>query len=278
MRISLFTQSLFVLPLPDAIRTAARVGYSAIELACAAPHLDDATARTRAAEVAEDIRETGLKVAALSLFNGFTNREGSADQIRTAAGFIALAPVFGADVVKLTPGPPASAAAGKEHWQSLTAAIGELIPVAKEAGVRLALETHMRQLTDTLASSLRFLDMVPQEHVGLTVDFSNMSFAGEHMRDAIPLLASRTFHTHVKNGFVDSQGNWHFGALDRGLTDYAEVIALLRSAGYDGFLSVECLGPEARTDPAGTARRDLEILKRYLAQGRTHSHLQEADR
>jgi sugar phosphate isomerase/epimerase len=264
MKICLFTQSLFALPLLDAIRAAARIGFPAIELACAPPHLDCETARAHSEELRDEIHNAGLEVAALSLFNDLTNREQSADQIRMAEEFIALAPVFGTNLVKLTPGPPASSAAGEEHWQRLASAVAELVPRANEAGVRLAFETHMSQLTDTLASSLRFLDMIPAECVGLTVDFSNLRFAGERMSDAIPLLAPRMFHAHVKNGFVDTEGRWHFGALDQGLTDYDEVIALLRNAGYNGFLSIECLGPEARTAPAATARRDLRILERHL--------------
>ena len=38
----------------------------------------------------------------------------------------------------------------------------------------------------------------------------------------------------------------------------------LREVGYNGYLTVECLGPEARDKPFETVRRDLEILTQYL--------------
>ena len=98
--------------------------------------------------------------------------------------------------------------------------------------------------------------------VGLTVDFSNLRFAGERLAEVIPAVAARTFHAHVKNGRIRPGGSWHFGPLDEGLTDYAEVLALLRQVGYDGYLSIECLGADARRDPPRTVRRDLDILKR----------------
>ena len=267
MRISLFSQSLFAFPLPEAAAKTREAGYSAIELACARPHLDQETARSRADGVADEIRRQGLTVSALSLFNCFTDRGKLTAQVRAAATFLALAPRFGADLVKLTPGPPASCDATEDHWRCLDEAVAELVPVARENGVRLAFETHMRQLTDTLASSRRFLRTAPPDCVGLTVDFSNLRFAGECLQEAIPLLAGRLFHTHVKNGHIDADGGWQFTRLDSGLTDYDEVIPLLRQAGYDGYLSVECLGPRAQARPVATAREDLAILTRYLGGG-----------
>ena len=264
MRISLFSQSLFAYPLMEAIGKTREAGYSAIELACAHPHLGLAAACSRADDVADEVRRQGLTVSALSLFNSFTDHSSLAGQVQAAARFVALAPRFGAGVVKLTPGPPASREANEEHWGCLAKAVAELVPVAREHGVRLAFETHMRQLTDTLASSLRFLRTTPADCVGLTVDFSNLRFASESLREAIPLLGDRLFHAHVKNGHVDAAGGWHFTRLDTGLTDYDEVIPLLRRAGYDGHLSVECLGSRAQTYPVATAREDLAILRRYL--------------
>ena len=144
------------------------------------------------------------------------------------------------------------------------AAVAELAPEARKAGVRLAFEAHMRQLTDTLASSLQFLDMTPPDTAGLTIDFSNLSFAGEDLSEVIDVLKDRTINAHLKNGYVDQTGGGHFKALDDGMTDYERVLPLLRDAGYGGFLAIECLGTEAQVRPIETARRDLAILRRFL--------------
>ncbi len=265
MKTSLFSQSLFALSLDEAIVSTAEIGFGAIELGCCRPHFDVSQARRDPEGVAEGIERAGLAVSALSLFNNFTDPDGLDEQLRAAETFIRLAPVFKTKVVKLTPGPPGSAAATSTHWQRLEHAISRLVPVAREVDVVLAFETHMRQLTDTLASSVRLLEMTPPDAVGLTVDFSNLAFAGEHMAEVIPTVIERTYHTHLKNGYVDSAGDWHFQALDEGLTDYGMALRMLRQGGYDGYLSIECLGPEAQRHPVETARRDLEILEQYLA-------------
>jgi len=266
VKASLFSQSFFSLSLDEAIASTVEIGFGAIELGCCRPHFDVSQARRDPEGVAGRIERSGLAVSALSLFNNFTDPDGLDKQLRAAETFIRLAPVFKTKVVKMTPGPPGSAAATSAHWQRLEHAIDRLVPVAREMDVVLAFETHMRQLTDTLASSMRLLEMTPPDVVGLTVDFSNLAFAGEDMADVIPAVIDRTYHTHLKNGYVDSVGDWHFQALDEGLTDYGVVLRMLQDGGYDGYLSIECLGAEAQRHPVETARRDWEILQRYLAE------------
>lgn len=265
-KISLFSQSLFALNLDDAIKTTAQIGCPAIELACASPHFDITTARRKPERVADLIRHEGLAVSALSLFNNFTDPQCFEEQVQSAATYIKLAPLFGTKLVKMTPGPPASAEASNQHWNNLEKAMERLIPLAGEIGVRLAFETHMRQLTDTLGSSQKFLQIFSADCVGLTIDFSNLSFAGEKADRVVFSLGRRIYHTHLKNGLVDSQGGWHFNALDEGLTDYLKVLHGLRDIGYEGYLSIECLGEDARKEPGKTAQRDLKILSRLLSQ------------
>jgi L-ribulose-5-phosphate 3-epimerase len=266
MKISLFSESLFTLSLEDAIRVTRKAGYLAIELACKTPHLNLEIARYDSRRIAEMIRHEGLKVSALSLYNRFTDPACVKEQIEAAETFIRLAPLFQTKTVKLTPGPPGSADATANHWDCLASAIKRLVPVADEVGVQLAFETHMRQLTDTLASAQHLLEIAPSDTVGLTVDFSNLAFAGEPLCEAIAALKDRMYHTHVKNGYIDDAGGWHFQPLDEGLTDYPSVFGILRKSGYEGYLSVECLGPDAQQRPEQTARRDLAILKRLLEE------------
>lgn len=279
MKISLFSQSLFALPLIEAIETTAQIGFPAIELACTAPHFDLQTAREDSQRIAEHIDRTGLKVSALSLFSHFTARARLKIELAAVETFIRLAPQLGTHILKLTPGPPGSANATAEHWHCLEMACARLTPLAEEIGVRLAFETHMRQLTDTLAGSKRLLDIAASDVIGLTVDFSNLAFAGEKMPDVFATCADRIYNTHIKNGTVGEDGSWHFHALDTGLTNYVEVLSLLRDTQYTGYLTIECLGPPAKEKPFETAQRDLHLLMDFLEKveytfsGRKRRHI-----
>lgn len=264
-KISLFSQSLFSLNLDEAIKTTARIGCPAIELACFGPHFNIATARKEAERIAALIRQTGLTVSALSLLNKFTDPACLEDEIQAAATYISLAALFETKLLKMTPGVPASAQATDAHWNSLKEALKHLMPLAEKFGVRLAFETHMRQLTDTLASSKRLLEMADSDRIGLTVDFLNMAFAGEKMSCVMDAFRGRMYNTHLKNGYIDKAGGWHFQALNEGAIDNQEILRMLHDAEYDGYLTVECLEPEAQDKPVETAIRDLKIIKHYLA-------------
>lgn len=265
IKISLFSQSLFSLSLSEAVKTTADIGFSAIELACTKPHFDIDMPEDPN-RIAEQIHKTGLDVSALSLFNNFTDRSQLNNQIDKAIAYIKMAALFKTKMIKMTPGPPGSATATEEHWRCLEIALAELVTVAEEVGVCLAFETHMRQLTDTLSGSRRLLDMTNSNTVGLTVDFSNMSFAGESMTDVISELSGRMYNTHLKNGTIGEDGSWHFKSLDDGLTNYPIVLSLLRDINYNGYLTIECLSPEAREKPYENAKNDLGILMAYLNQ------------
>ncbi|MBD3181350.1 TIM barrel protein [Candidatus Poribacteria bacterium] len=264
MMTSLFSQSLFALSLMEAIDATARAGYNAIELACAGPHLNYQVAKESSEEVAQSIFDAGLKVSALSLFNNFTDPEGLEGHIDRAKYYINLAHIFQTDILKLTPGPPAFANANEKHWAAIKRALDQLIPEAEKSGVKLAFETHMRQLTDTVEGSLRLLEIADSPVVGLTVDFSNLRFSGEDMNEAFNALGDKMYNTHLKNGTLGEDGSWHFKALDDGLTDYDEVFGLLRGIGYKGYLTIECLSSDTKVEPFETVKRDLEILKGYI--------------
>ena len=271
MTASLFSETLATLPLAPAVDSTARLGFPAIELLCAAPHLDHARARRDAAEVAARIRDAGLAVAALSLHNCFTERSGLAEQLHHARIFIELAATFDTELLQLDPGRPAAQRAAPDHWDCLRGAVRELVAMARAAGVKLAFHTTMHQITSTLAGTERFLDeCAPDECIGVTVDFANLRINGAEPELVIARLGRRILHTHIKNGSVAADGTWLFSRLDRGLLDYPALLPRLHAAGYRGYLSIESIGRNARKYPAPEAVRaagtDLELLRGYLTQ------------
>lgn len=269
MTASLFSEILGALPVAQAIATTARLGFPAIELLCAAPHLDHARARRDAAAVAARIGDAGLAVSALSLHNSFTERDGLAEQLHRARAFIELAATFDTRLLQLDPGRPAAQLAEQDHWKCLRGAVRELAAMARDAGVRLAFHTTMHQITSTLDGTERFLDeCAPDECIGITADFANLRINGADPEQVIFRVGHRILHTHIKNGRVAADGAWLFSRLDRGLLVYPELLPRLHAAGYRGYLSIESIGRNARKYPAPEAERaagtDLELLRGYL--------------
>ena len=270
MTASLFSETLAALPLEDAIAATARLGYPAMELLCAAPHLDLERARRDAEGVASRIRDAGLAVSVLSLHNSFTEPALMAEQLRVVHTFARLAPAFGTRVLQLDPGRPTALDAGPEHWRCLGPALRELAVMADDGGVKLAFHTTMRQITSTVAGAERLLDLAAAECIGVSADFCNLRINGDDPRRVIDRLGDRIYHTHIKNGAVAGDGAWLFSRLDRGLLDYTELLPRLHAAGYRGYLSIESIGRGARKYAAPEAVReagaDLKLLRSYLRQ------------
>ena len=268
MRTSLFTQSLWAVSLQEAIKITGEIGFDGIELACCEPHLTLELARSNASQLVRQIKSSNLSVSALSLFTQLTSIETWEGQLESAIGFIECAPAFETDTVKITPGPPSSKDTTDEHWNLLQKAICHLVEAARGAGVRLAVETHLGQVSDRVNSVSRIVDMDDTNVLGVNLDFCNVAFGGDDPLTAIEELKHRLYLTHVKNGYLRG-GKYDFRALDDGMVNYPPIIKKLREAGFNGYLSVECLGPSARENPYQTVKHDYEVLCDMLKWSRS---------
>lgn len=264
-RIALFTQSLFSLPLEQAFRTAAQAGFNAVELACAEPHLTLELAREKGELVRSWARDAGVIIPVLSLYTDFVSPGRREVSLEQATAFIALAPAFGAEVVKVTPGPPASAVASAEQFAACAEGLRFCGECAKQVGVRVAFETHLNMLNDRLGPTQKLLDLAGSEWVGVNLDFCNLALGGDDPLEAIDALWPRVHLTHIKDAQVDgSQRRWV--PLGTGMMDYLPILRRLKEKGYEGYLSIECLMPEAAEKPLEAISADLRWLECVLKE------------
>jgi sugar phosphate isomerase/epimerase len=266
MKTSVFSTSLTALDLEEAIRAAADVGYDAIELGCFAPHLTLETAETHGHEIGTWLRDVGLSVSALSLVRGYT----AEDQAEWRAGvdetcrFIRLCGPFGTGIVKLMPGAPGSRDATPQHWGRYRRAMDAIVPVAEAEGVKLAVETHLNTLSDSIDTAARCIDGVNPAVVGVNLDFCNVHTCHESALDAIDRFRGRIYLTHVKDSLFTADSG-EYVPMGQGKVGYPRIVERLRAVGYDGYLSVECLYDGAKLhDPRGSVAHDLGVLRRLL--------------
>ncbi|MEW6360059.1 MAG: sugar phosphate isomerase/epimerase [Planctomycetota bacterium] len=268
MKTSIFSTSLTALDLREAIRTTADLGYDAIELGCFPPHLTLETAETRTNDVRTWLREARLPVSALSLTVEYTSQDeatwrANVDETRR---FIRLCGTFGTRLIKTMPGTPGSARATQKHWDRFHRAMEIIVPAAEKEGVTLALETHLNHLSDSIETAARCIECGPPDVLGVNLDFCNVRTCHEDPMDAIDRFRGRIFLTHVKDSLFTTESG-EYVPLGKGKMDYRPVIRRLREIGYDGYLSIECLYPQAKKhDPRGAAAHDLAALKRLLSE------------
>lgn len=116
--------------------------------------------------------------------------------------------------------------------------LDEVLPVAEETGVVIALENPGHGSGDLIGSAadgVRLLLSIASPHVRLNYDFGNvLTYSGERIRPETDCEAALSFmaHAHLKD--VLSLANaWQFTAIGDGSIDYAAIWSLLAKRAPD---------------------------------------------
>jgi len=144
------------------------------------------------------------------------------------------------------------------------------VKVAKDNGVKLAVENHIDFTADEI---LRLLDEVDSEYFGLNFDTGNFLRLLDDPIAGMEKLAPRVLATHVKDLMPDKCAkptDWFFFAgvpVGQGLIDNQALAKLLHKANFKGFLAVEIDHPHTdwteREDEA--VALSIKELKRIAA-------------
>ncbi len=121
-------------------------------------------------------------------------------------------------------------------------------------GIKTCVENHgyVSQDSDRME---RLFNAVDHENFGLLVDIGNFSCVDEDNVRAVSRVAPYAIHAHAKDfyltgerreGYGQTRGcNYFKGSIiGEGDVDVARCIAVLKKAGYDGYLSIEFEGDE----------------------------------
>jgi sugar phosphate isomerase/epimerase len=116
------------------------------------------------------------------------------------------------------------------------------VKVAKDAGVKLAVENHIDFTSDEI---LQLLTEVDSEYFGLNFDTGNFLRLLDDPIKGMEKLAPYVLATHVKDLMPDKTArptDWFFFAgvpVGKGLIDNEALAKLLQKAKFKGFLAVE---------------------------------------
>jgi mannonate dehydratase len=154
----------------------------------------------------------------------------------------------------------------EEMWAHHAAMLAALLPVAEEAGVRLALHPDdpptpellgVPRIFGTAASLDRILDQFPSPNLGILFCVGTWAEGGASwglgLLDAIRHFArrDRLFSVHFRNVSAPLP-HFHETFLDNGCVDMGAVMHTLKSVGYDGLVIPDHC-PELSGDKDGRA-------------------------
>lgn len=245
-------------PLPGLIPHLAAAGYQGIELGVK-PHVADpakppncwgnnhAVIGVDALEamlpsLEADLERHRMQIAAIGSYH-------QAHELATHRRLAVIARRLGCGIIRATIPAHDPATGYAQQLASLRTAWRELATLGAGEGVRFCIELHDNSLTPSASAAMRVLDDLPGAGCGVILDAANTVAEGnEAMPMLIDILGAALAHVHVKQRTMRRREQAvHASLLEMAITPLSEpgdiawpaIIALLRSAGYRGWYSVE---------------------------------------
>jgi hexulose-6-phosphate isomerase len=244
------------LPIRDALQAAKSCGFQGLELAFGAGVLGPDTTQAACAQIRRDAEELEMPLCTMVSGNYWSCPLSSADpaQRRAALDFtrryIEVAHALGIRTILVIPGavdvgwdPSVPVTPYQQVWDLATASLRELLPVAADHDVTLALENVWNKFLLGPIEFRTFIDQFASPYIGCYFDVGNVVITG-YPQHWIEILGPRIAAVHVKNFQRDDCGGVLHGFGDdllRGDVDFPAVITALEQVGYTGPITAEML-------------------------------------
>lgn len=253
----------------EAIKLFAEIGYDGIEVRCAADGQIDpeSISADRIAKIIDCAKEHGIEFACLTPY--YKNYVSPAEREKSLNGMrktIEVAEALGCARVRSYGGIEAP-----DAWRPSVEGVREVGRIAADHGVTICVENHAGTLTMSAADTVRFVEDVGLDNVGILYDHAWVHAAGkETIEQAIEMQLPHLRHAHVKDWkFIGGDLSKHEACLlgDGGI-DWPAVLRTLKAKGYGGYLSDEYEKkwyPDKLPDAAIGMKKNREYVLRYIS-------------
>lgn len=255
------------------------MGFDAIEFTDLQPPEGESEADF-ARRIKAESERIGLPIASYTIGADFLNAESLEDEIERLKRKVDIAEILGVKVMRhdATGGYKTAEKAYKGFDQALPILAEGCRAVTEYAaakGIATTVENHGFFCQESMRVE-KLVNAVAHENFGLLVDIGNFACADDPSPVAVGRVANYAKHVHVKDfhiksgngfnpgkGFFRSRGgNYLRGAiLCHGDIPVMQCLSILKSSGYDGYVSIEFEGME---DPVEGISTGLENLKKIF--------------
>ena len=248
----------------DVLRVLGDLGFDGVELSIRDPARIDFDA------VASLAASLGIVVPAIATGQAYTqdglsltapeasSREGAV--ARLLAQVEAAARLQAMLTIGVIHGPIPAGECGEQAEERLLAALGRVAQAARRRGVRLVVEPIQRYSTNWLHTAhevMQLLGRLGEENVGVLLDTFHMNIEEADPAAAMREAAPRLWHFHVAENNRRAPGWGHL--------DFGASVAVLRTLGYDRFVSAE-VSQEPTLEAA--ARQTLSVMRPLVPRRR----------
>ncbi len=224
-------------------------------------------------EVVAALKETGLQAASVCCHTHWVKPLSAPDEATRKIGLDGLlhslhdAKAYGATSVLLVPGVARNGVTYQECFDRSIVEIRKAIPVARDLGVKIAIENVGNDFIMNPQQAVDYLDAINSEWVGWHFDIGNSGRVGPAEK-WIQTIGKRIVRIHVKD-FTSkapepgAKAGANRPKLLEGETNWPAVMAALDQAGYSGWAITE--QPGNQTADVESARDMVQRLDRIFA-------------
>lgn len=233
------------LPLGDALKICAEVGYDCVELPTMAdwPGAPEGFAVEERKKFRDLLVENSLRLSALMenlvLLAAPDVHAKNLERLRAAAALGWELKPEGSTIIETVMGGQPS------QWESVRAAmvdrLSEWAKIAQQTNSTIAIKAHIGGAAHRPEHLRWLLEQVSSPSLKAAFDYSHFQLRGLDVKEAWAALASNTVFIHVKDSTGDQQ-KFQFVLPGEGTIDYVEYLNLIRNAGYKGDIVVEVSG------------------------------------
>jgi sugar phosphate isomerase/epimerase len=256
--------------LEETLELGTRAGYEGVELRLIDGDLiDPAMSAQDRRRVARSCGQAGLPVAAVDSSLRIAATEDPSVTLAELSSFLQLAAEWGAPVIRVFGGElPGEPGARQERLAAAARILERASERAAELEVSIGVETHDAFLASATVAEL--LALVPSPWAGAVWDSHHPCRAGESASDVYGAIGSRLVLAQVKDAVRIGSGPdcWRLVLLGEGDVPVREMLRLLVSGGYSGWVSVEWekhWHPEIE-EPEIALPQHLELLRSWAAE------------
>jgi len=210
-------------------------------------------------EMRKAIEAAGLEVPCLSAHSNLLDTVYGVDYLKKA---IRYAYILGAPIVNTAEGPKAGWMTDDDAFRIMKYNLDQLLAMCANYGITLTIEPHGVYTTNA-EGLLKIMALSDSPHLAINYDTGNVAVAGNDSVATLRAVVKHVKHVHLKDIVRQKTAGHETGvtagvAVGDGEVDIRGCLAVLKEAGYDGCLSIECDGVPA-------LERSVAFLKPILA-------------